>query len=91
MDQVLPKDITTYKKRGYKSIMDLVFATKLLVDSLILDSTLEKYDYDSNHLLIFSTWNLRTMIRPLKKKKHFKKADIKKLVNTLKGELTGSV
>lgn len=31
------------------------------------------------------------MVCPLEKKKHFKKTDIKKLVNTLKGELTGSV
>lgn len=31
------------------------------------------------------------MIRPLEKKKHFKKTDIKKLINTLKGELNGSV
>lgn len=31
------------------------------------------------------------MVRLLDKKKHFKKTDIKKLVNTLKGELTGSV
>lgn len=31
------------------------------------------------------------MIRPLEKKKHFKKTDIKNLVDTLKGELTGSI
>ena len=31
------------------------------------------------------------MVRPLEEKKHFKKTDIKKLVDTLKGELTDSV
>ena len=91
MDQVLPKGITTYKERRYKSIIDLVFATKLLVDSLVLCSISDKHNHDSNHLPILLTWNLRTIVCPLEKKKYFKKTDIKKLVNTLKDELTDSV
>ena len=55
MDQVLPRGITTYGERGYKSTIDLVFATKLLVDSLISCSTSDKHDHDSDHLPILST------------------------------------
>ena len=91
MDQVLPRSITTYKDCGYKSTIDLVFATKLVVDSLISYNTSDKHDHNSNHLPILSTWNLQKMVRPLEKKKHFKKTDIKKLVDMLKGELTGSI
>lgn len=69
----------------------MVFASKLLVDSLISYNISDEYDHDSNLLPILSTWNLWTMVRPLEKKKHFKKTDIKKLIDMLKGELTGSV
>ena len=86
MDQVLPRGITTYKKGEYKSTIDLVFATKLLVDNLISCSTLNEHDHDSDYLPIFSSWNLWTMVRPLEKRKYFKKTDIKELVDTLKGE-----
>lgn len=81
----------TYKERGYKSTIDLVFAIKLLVDSLISCNTLDEHNHDSPHLLILSTWNVRTIVCPLEKKKHFKKTDIKKLVDMLKGELTDSL
>lgn len=55
IDQVLPKNIIIYKKRKYKSTINLVFAIKLLVDSVISYNTVDKHDYDSNHLLIIST------------------------------------
>lgn len=55
LDQVLLRGITTYEECRYKSIIDLIFATKLLVDNLILYSILDKHDHNSNHLLILST------------------------------------
>lgn len=91
IDQVLPRSITTYKEHGYKSIINFVFETKLLVNSMILCDTSDKHDHDSDYLPILLTWNLRTIVRPLEKKKYFKKTDIKKLVDTLKGKLTGRV
>ena len=35
IDQVLPKNTFKYEERVYKSTIDLVFATKLLVDNLM--------------------------------------------------------
>ncbi len=79
MDQVLPRGMTTYEERGYKSTIDLVFATKLLVDSLISCNTSDEHDHDSDHLPILSSWNLRKLSRPSEEKRYFKKTDIKKL------------
>ena len=91
MDQVLPRGMTTYEEQGYKSTIDLVFATKLLVDSLISCNISDEHDHDSDHLPILSSWNLRTLSSLLKEKRYFKKTDIKKLTAALLSELTDDV
>lgn len=62
-----------YKKRKYKSIIDMILVIKLLVNSLILYNYLNKHNYNFDHLPILSVYTFQIIIFLLKEKKYFKK------------------
>ena len=52
LSQMLPKGMTTYKKSFLHIIIDLVFATPLLAESMIRCGTNRNFDHDSDRLSI---------------------------------------
>ena len=49
MEQMVSVDTATYKKSNGESIIDLVFATPLLTESLITCDVAGDLDHDSDH------------------------------------------
>ena len=54
MEQMVPTRIATYKESTRESTIDLIFATTVLLESLISCGIAEKFDYDSDHQPILS-------------------------------------
>ncbi len=50
MGQMVPVGITTHRESTRESTIDLIFATPLLSESLIISCSIEhKFDHDSDH------------------------------------------
>ncbi len=87
MEQMVPVGTTTYKESTGESIIDLIFTTPLLPESLISCGIEDKFDHDSDHQPILSQWMLQTVDSPLSSRLLLSKMYVPKLKKTLLEEL----
>ena len=76
MEQIVPVGTVTYKESTGESTIDLVFATPLLMESLITCDIAGDFDHDSDHQPILSKWTMRTVDAPLNSRLLLSKMDI---------------
>ena len=65
MEQMVPVGTTNYKESTGESTIDLIFATPLILDSLISCGIEDKFDHDLDRQPILSQWILQTVDSPL--------------------------
>lgn len=87
MEQMIPTGTATYKESTGESIIDLIFATTLLSESLIFCGIAEEFDYDSDHQSILLQWTLQTIDKPQDSRRLLSKIDNSAIIKTLKGGL----
>ena len=87
MEQMVPLGTTTYKESTRESTIDLIFATPLLLESLISCGIEDKFDHDSDHKPISSQWMLQTVDSPLSLCLLLSKMDVPNLKKSLLEEL----
>ncbi len=59
LDQILSPGTITYNERGFKSTIDLVFGSRQIRENMIKCDISQEHDHDSDHMPIFSEWNLQ--------------------------------
>ncbi len=79
MKQIVSVGTTTFKESKGESTIDLIFATLLLLESLISCGIEDKFDHDSDHQPIPSQWMLQTVDSPLSSRLLLSKIDVPKL------------
>lgn len=87
MEQMIPVGVATFKKSLEKSIIDLVFATPLLSESLIYCKIAEEFDHNSDHQLILSEWIVQMIGQPVDSRRLLAKMDLALLIETLQQNL----
>ncbi len=87
MQQVVSDSTTIYKESTGKNIIDLIFATPLLLESLILCDIAESFDHDSDHQPIFAKWTMRIFDNLLSSRLLLNKIDIPTLNKMLIDQL----
>lgn len=90
MKQVLPRVIITWQRADSQSIIDLIFMTPLLRESLIQCQTSKSLDCHSDHEPIWTLINLSTIQASQRASRNWKQTDIKQLRERLQTYLTTS-
>lgn len=76
---LLKKGTITYEEAGHHNIIDLVFATPFIAESLISCKISQDNEYGSDHYPIITRFNLQTIQREEQARHQFKRTDIQKL------------
>lgn len=73
----------TYKKSIRESTIDLIFATSLLLESLICCKIVENFNHDSDYQLILSEWTLQMIDKSVNSRRLLAKMNVVLLIKTL--------
>ena len=88
LKRTLPKGIITWRKNASESIIDLVFVTQLLRDSVIESVVAEDMNSHSDHLPIRTILGLRTISAQSRMKRNWKKTNHSLLQQTLQKSIS---